>query len=323
MRRSSRRKNSTKIFVATTLIIAVTLGVFNYFFNKTNETLIATVNGQKIFKSEIERKLNDVFSNQEQDVKSPDVAKLPKDVLEILAKEIYLEKELTKEAKKSNVAKDEELKQKIKDVKNKILRQAYINSVIKEEISEQKINDKYAELTNEVNGKKEYLIAHIVVKDKSEAEKLLKEIKKAKKSSAEFDKLAKKYSIDKESAENGGKLGYVLENNLVKEISDAVTTLKKGQISEPIQTKFGWHLVKVEDARNATLPSFETVKDNIRNQLIQDKLNEINSKFIKDAKVQILLKDEVKEENKDELKEEQKEEAPATVEEEKVEEKKE
>lgn len=294
MRRSSRKKNSTKIFIAVTLLAALIFGVSNYLVNKANEVVIAKVNDQKILKSEIERKLRSVFDSQNlgaqgQEMKVPEIDTLPKEVIEILIKEVYLEKELTKEAKKSKVSEDKEVKYKVADAQDKIVRQAYIDFLIKQEITEQKISDKYVELSNELAGKKEYLVSHIVVKTKEEADKILKDLKSKKSSPNKFSELAKKYSIDQESAEKGGELGYILEDNMIKEISDAVANLPKNEISNPVQTKFGWHLIKVSDIRDAKALPFESVKDNIRDQLIQDKINEINSKITKDAKIQLLI----------------------------------
>ena len=221
-------------------------------------------------------------------MKIPEVEALPTEVLEILVKEIYLEKELTKEAAKSKVASEKEVKDRILEAKNRILRQAYVDSLLKEEISDQRISDKYSELSNDLTGKKEYLISHIVTKTKEEAEKISQELKNKK--SVKFADEAKKYSIDQESAEKGGDLGYILENNMIKEIADVVVNLKVEDISDPIQTKFGWHVIKVTDIRDAKALEFEAVKENIRDQLTQDVLNDINAKITKGAKIEFLIK---------------------------------
>lgn len=289
MRHYSRKKNSTKIFVATTVIAALIYVISTYFIAHSNESVVAKVNGKKIFKSEIEGKLRSVFDGQNQEIKIPEVDTLPKEVIEILVKEIYLDKELTKEAKKSKVTQTNEIKGQISEAQNKILRQTYVNSLIKAEVTDKKINDKYVELSNDLAGKKEYLVSHIVTKTKEEAEKILKDLQAKKISASKFSELAKKHSIDQDSSGNGGDLGYILEDNMIKEISDAIANLKKDEISTPIQTKFGWHLVKIADIRDAKPLPFESVKDNIRDQIVQDKLNEINTKITKDAKVQILI----------------------------------
>jgi parvulin-like peptidyl-prolyl isomerase len=292
MRSSLRRKNSTKIFIAAALIAAVAFGVSNYFIDKANEVVVAKVNDQKILKSEVEAKLRSAFEGQNiggqnQELKIPEIENLPKEVLEILAKEIYLDKEINKLAKKSAAGKSSEIKAQIEENKNRILRQAYLDSILKEEITDQKISDKYAELSNELTGKKEYLVSHIVTKTKEEAEKIAKDLKAKKPLS--FAEAAKKYSIDPESAIKGGELGFVLEDNMLKEISTAINSLKVGEVSNPIQTNFGWHLIKYSESREAKAIPFESAKFNIRNQLIQNKINEINSAITKDAKIQILI----------------------------------
>lgn len=287
-RRYSRKKNSTKIFAAITILAAVIFAASNYFIALGKEVVVAKVNNQKIFKSEVERKLSSVFQGQDQEIKIPEVENLPKEVVEILAKEIYVEREITKEAKKSKIVNSQEIKDQAEDVKNKILRQAYIDALIKEKVTEQRISDKYAELSNDLAGKKEYSLAHIVTKTKEEADKILKELKSKK--APKFADLAKKYSIDQESSANGGDLGYIVEDNMIKEIADVVVNQKNNEISAPIKTKFGWHLVKVLDVRDSQPLPFESVKNNIRDQLIQDEINEINSRITKDIKVEVLVK---------------------------------
>lgn len=318
MRRHSRKKNSTKIFIAVTIVAALIFAASSYFMSTNNDVVIATVNNQKIFKSEVERKLRNVFEGQQsfggqsQDVKIPELETLPKEVIEILVKEVYLDKELVKEAKKSKIANSKEIQDKVTDAKNKILRQAYIDSLVKSEVTDQKVSDKYAELSNELTGKKESSISHIVTKSKEDAEKVLKELKAKK--GLKFSEAAKKYSIDQDSAEKGGDLGYILEDNMIKEISDAIVDLKQDEISNPIQTKFGWHLVKVVDIRDAKALPFEAVKDNIRDQLLQDTMSEVNSKITKDVKIKILITLKEPAEPKEEKAEEKKaEEQPAVA----------
>ncbi len=285
----SRKKKSKKLFIISTVVAAcIFSGSYFVFSNSSSDEVVAKINGQKIYKSEIELRLHDVFEGQDGVTKTPDLDKLPKEILEILAKEVYLEKELTKEAMKSDVVKTKEVQARIEDAKNKIVRQSYIDSILKSEITDEKINNKYLELSKELEGKKEYQIFHIVVKSKEEADKIAKDLK-AKKSSSRFAEMAKKYSIDQETANKGGEIDYTLEDSMIKEISAVVANLEKDQISDPIETKYGWHIVKIGDIREAKALSFESVKDNIRDQLIHDRVNEINNKIINNAKVQILI----------------------------------
>ena len=312
MRRYSRNKNSVRIFSAITLIAAVILGASYYLNNKKEKGMVvAKVNGQEIYQSEIEQKLRNIFEGQGEEVAVPAIENLPKEVLDILIKETYLDKELSKLAKSSDVMKNKKVKERVAAAESKILRQSYIDSVLEKEVTEQKVSAKYSEISSNLAGKKEYSIFHIVAKSKEEAEKTYKEIT-AKKKSIRFSDAAKKYSIDQESAERGGDLGFVLEENMIKEIADAIVNLKQDEISAPIQTKFGWHLVKFTEVREAQPLPFDSVKQNLREQLEQDKTNEIEAKIVKDAKVEIVIK--LKEAVESKKAETAAEQAPAAIE---------
>ncbi len=290
MRSYSRKKNSIRIFSAVTLSAALLFAASYYLIGKKDKgAVVARVNGQEIFQSEIEQKLRSIFDGQGEEVKVPTIENLPKEVLDILIKETYLDKELSKLAKRSEVVGNKEVQGRINESENKILRQAYINMMVSQEVTEQKVSAKYAEISANLAGKKEYSIFHIVAKSKEEAEKIRNQLT-AKKKSIKFSEAAKKYSLDQESAEQGGDLGFVIEDNMIKEISDAIVNLKQDEISAPIQTKFGWHLVKFTEIREAQALPFDSVKKNIREQLEQDKTNEIEAKIVKDAKVDILIK---------------------------------
>lgn len=289
MKRYSRKKNSAKIFAAVTLLAAFVFALSFYFSgSKSSGVVVAKVNGEEIYQSELEQKLRGIFDVSGEDVKTPSIDNLPKEVLDVLIKETYLDKKIAKLAKSSEIAKDKEVQQRIAEAQNRILRNAYIKFLVSKEVTDQKVSEKYAEVSSSLAGKKEYHVYHIVVKSKSDAEKLRKDLT-AKKKAIKFADAAKKFSLDKESSDRGGELGFVLEDNMIKEISDAIQSLKENEVSTPIQTKFGWHLVKFSEIREAQSLPFDSVKQNIREQLEQDKINEIESSIVKDAKVEILL----------------------------------
>lgn len=290
MKRYSRKKNSVKIFaVVTTIATLLVLLSYGLFVKSEKGLVIAKVNGQEIFQSEVEQKLLGIFEGQGSEIKTPSIDSLPKEVLDILIKEVYLDGELSKMAKKSNIAKNKDVVARINEAKNKILREAYIKDAVFKEVTESKIGDKYAEITSNLAGKKEFHIFHIVAKSKDQALKIRRELFDKKKAIS-FSNAAKKYSLDQDSADRAGDLGFVIEDNMIKEISDAIANLKKGEVSNPVQTKFGWHLIKFVEVRSAEPLSFDSVKQNIRNQLEQDVANEIESNIVKNAKVEILIK---------------------------------
>lgn len=283
------KKKSFKVIAAAAVVAALMFGV-SQFFSCCQEsgTVIAKVNGKKIYESQVQRKLASMLGmvggDNSKDL--PKLDSLPKPALDILVREVYFDEELAKLAAKSDAAKTEEVKARIKESKNNILRQVYVESVIKDSSSDEKVNQKYTQFSAELVNKKEYLISHIIVKSKEEAEKIQKEIANKK---LTFVNAAKKYSLDKDSAADGGKLGFVLENNLIGQISTEISKLKKDEVSAPIQTEFGWHIIKFSETRDAKALPFEDVKESVRQQLVKENLDEVKNKILKDVEVKILM----------------------------------
>jgi peptidyl-prolyl cis-trans isomerase C len=107
--------------------------------------------------------------------------------------------------------------------------------------------------------KTQYKARHILVKTKDEADQIIAQLKKG----AKFEKLAADHSLDG-SKNNGGDLGWFSPNNMVKPFADAVAGLKKGETTQtPVQTEFGWHVIRLDDTRETTPPAFDTVKDRL------------------------------------------------------------
>lgn len=304
-------KNSTKIFSTSAIIIVIVIAISFITIKNKNKIEIAKVNGVVIYQSEIQSRIDAIFTIENfggNEVKSPKVETLPSEIIELLAKEIYLEKELLIRAKKSKITNSQEVKDKIENATNQIIRQAYIDNAIKKELTEEALLEKYAKLSQELEGKKEYLIYHIVTKEESEAGKAMNILKIG--GYKNFEAVAKKYSIDQSSAEKGGELGYVLEDNMIKEIANVIKNLKVGDVSAPVQTKFGWHIIKLAEIRDAKALAFDEVKDSLKNQLTQDIIAKLNSDIAKEVKIELLTKVKDKNSKKaDEAKEDSKEES--------------
>jgi peptidyl-prolyl cis-trans isomerase C len=114
--------------------------------------------------------------------------------------------------------------------------------------------------------KTQYKARHILVKTKEEADQIIVELNKG----AKFEKLAADHSLDG-SKTNGGDLGWFSASNMVKPFADTVAGLKKGETTKaPVQTEFGWHVIRLDDTRETTPPAFDTVKDRL-NQIVEAK----------------------------------------------------
>ena len=164
-------------------------------------------------------------------------------------------------SKNPNIKAQLELQQKI------ILFNAFANDFYKKnEPSDSQIKDFYK---NQIANLSmiEYKARHILVSNLDEANLLITELQNG----ANFGELAKKNSIGP-SAESGGDLGWFREQTMVKEFSDAVTQMENGKFTDtPIMTKFGWHVILREDSRNSAPPPLEAVRENVIQQLIQEK----------------------------------------------------
>ena len=102
---------------------------------------------------------------------------------------------------------------------------------------------------------------------------------------AKFDELAKKHSTDKGSGANGGDLDFAKPDSYVPEFSKALVALKKGETTQtPVKSQFGWHIIKLEDTRDAQFPSFEEVKPQVQQRLMQQKVQQYQEDLRKKAK---------------------------------------
>lgn len=129
----------------------------------------------------------------------------------------------------------------------------------------------------------EYRARHILVKTEAEAKKIIGELNKK----AKFDALAKRSSQDAGSAKNGGLLDWAAGDAYVKEFSDALAGLKKGETTKaPVKTQFGWHVIRLDDVRDAAAPPIEQVKPQIRQQLERERVQNLQKDLRAKAKVQ-------------------------------------
>lgn len=152
-----------------------------------------------------------------------------------------------------------------------------------------KISDADAEAYYE-RTKKEVKASHILVADEAEAKKIAKQIEKDPK---KFAAIAKKNSTDTASAANGGELGWFGPEQMVQEFTDAVYDMKKGEISAPVKSEFGYHIIKLEDTRKKEVKeSFEDSKDSIKHDLAVKKAKAEDPSSAKlQAKISTLMKD--------------------------------
>ena len=133
------------------------------------------------------------------------------------------------------------------------------------------------------NSGKEYRARHILVEKEDEAKAIIKSLK----AGGKFDEIAKKQSKDAGSGANGGDLDWAAAASYVPEFSEAMVKLEKGQMTqEPVKSQFGWHIIRVDDVRQAEMPKFDDIKPQIAQQMQQQKLKDFQQGLRDKAKIQ-------------------------------------
>lgn len=159
----------------------------------------------------------------------------------------------------------------------------YLDDYIKKHpVTDAEIQTEYDKAKAAAKGD-EYHASHILVKTEAEAKKLIADLGKK----AKFSDLAKKHSLDPGSAKNGGDLNWSTPNAFVKEFSDALVSLKKGEITKtPVKTQFGYHIIKLDDTRPMKIPPLAEVKGEVQKQLQQKRVRDAITAARSAAKVE-------------------------------------
>ncbi len=188
------------------------------------------------------------------------------------------------EAQKQGLDKDPDFKTSSELANRKLLVNVFLQDFMKKNpVTEADTKAAYEDYKKEL-GDKEYSARHILVKTEAEAKDVLAQLKKGD----DFAKVAKEKSLDPGSKEKGGDLGWFSPAGMVKPFSDAVTSLKKGETtSAPVQTQFGWHIIKLVDTRAAQVPSYDKVKDGLERTLQQRKLEKMMIGLKEKAKIDV------------------------------------
>jgi len=174
---------------------------------------------------------------------------------------------LAGEAKKQGIDKNADVRNQLDISSQQILASAYISDWLKKNpVPEADMRKEYDQIKSQI-GDKEYKVRHILVKTEDQAKEIIAELQKG----AKFDELAKARSEDPGSKEKGGDLDWNSPANFVKPFGDAMKATPKGKFTpQPVQTQFGWHVIEVDDVRDAKVPTFEEVKPQLQERMKQE-----------------------------------------------------
>jgi len=243
----------------------------------TSEPVIARVNGVDITQGDLALAEEDVGS--EMQAVSPEAKR--EQLISYLADIIMV----TQAADKKNLADNPDFKRRLAFLRNKLLMGYELQQEAKTAVTDEALHQTYDEAVKSMAGQEEVRARHVLVESEDEAKALLEQLKNG----ADFATLAKEKSKDPGAAE-GGDLGYFTKDQMVPEFADVAFKMYPGQLSNPVKTQFGWHVIKVEDRRTKQPPEFEKVKDQIEAFLARKAQTDFITKLRQSAKVERLDK---------------------------------
>ena len=238
-------------------------------------TVVATVGGETITEADLAFAAEDIGQQ---------LNSIPPEQLRavLLAQMIDL-KLMSQAGHAQNLENDELFKLRLDYLTDRALRRAYTKQAISDTITEAEIKAEYDKQVAAIPTEDEVHARHILVTTEDDA----KAIKAELDGGADFVALAKEKSIEPNAAQSGGDLGYFKAAQMVKPFADAAFAMKIGDVSSPIQTQFGWHVIKVEDRRAAAKPTLEELTPQIGQQLYVAKYRALFDSLRKAATIDI------------------------------------
>jgi peptidyl-prolyl cis-trans isomerase C len=284
-----------KILITLLSLITLTLGCsdFNKFYRQRNartlnkSAVVAKVGGEEITKEDLVKSLDNVPSNQ-RIIYLSSPQKL-KEYLDSYINQIIL----YKEAEKKGIDRREDIKESLERYRRRLLIQAIGQEIGGQKISEEDIKNYYNQNSKDLE---EVRISHIFITargaTKDEARAKADIIAKRAKAGEKFENLVDKFSDDSVSKKRGGDIGYISRGRLSPEIENKIFNLKAGEISDPIETENGFHIIKVTEGTR--IPPLDQVKGRIEVDLKKRAFSEYNKRLREKMGVEV-FEDNLKE----------------------------
>lgn len=241
-----------------------------------DDPVVARVNGQPIHRSAV---LD--FYNQ----LPPQMAQIPlEQIVPGIINELAARRLLSEAAEKAKLGDNADVKKQLQAAREQVLQQAYLDRKVKEDVTEAKLKARYDELIKQQPQEEEVHARHILVSSEADAKAALEEVKKG----ADFIEVSKKRSTGPTAA-TGGDLGFFTKDKMVPAFAEAAFKLQPGQVIEaPVQTQFGWHVIKVEARRKAEPPKFEDVRGQVQEMMTGEVVDKVVADLRKGAKIETL-----------------------------------
>lgn len=261
--------------LAVMLVGAIAVGSHDASAQAQNKT-IAKVDGKAV----TEQDLAGVIASMSQQL-----AQLPEGARRRAALDRLIDMTvLAAQADKDGLGNSDEFKQRLESVRQQLLINEFIKVKVNAAVTDEMVKARYDKDAAAFVPPEETRARHILVKTKEEAQAIIGEIEKG----GDFAKIATEKSQDPGSAKEGGDLGYFGPGDMVQPFDEATQKLKLGEVTKaPVETQFGFHVIKVEDRRKQKVPGFEEVKEQIRQAVVGERFAEALQGIKKNAKIEI------------------------------------
>ncbi len=279
--------NKIALVSAVCMITSLSAGALH-----AEDRVVAKVNGHEITATEVQLAVDDIL---------PQLGDVPAKLRFPFVVEYLVERHLlAQEAVKEGEANSEEYKRRLAFYQAKALRDAYFADKLKPGVTEEAVRKAYEDQAVKIKPVERVRARHILVATKAEAEAVIARLNKGEK----FEDIAKQVSLDG-SKDYGGDLGYFTASEMVPAFSKAAFALQPGEISAPVKTEYGWHVIKLEDRKSGGPQPYDQVKNAIRLVLLREQVQNKLLELRKSAKIEVLDPDlkKMQAENEKRLKE--------------------
>jgi peptidyl-prolyl cis-trans isomerase C len=252
-----------RLAITATALIAFHFGGIGTPIATAQERVIAKVNGKTI--TDTDMKLAEAEIGN-------DLGSLPEVTRRRVLAEFLIENQLFADAAEGQkLGSGPGFDERMQYWRRRALRDAYFDKSVRETISDADARKFYDGQIGGMRPEEEVRARHILVDSKDKAREIYEKIAHG----SDFAQLARENSKDPGSKDQGGELGFFTRGQMVPQFEEAAFKLKKGEVSDPVESQFGWHIIRVDDRRQRAAPAFETVKDRVVASMIHKKAQQI------------------------------------------------
>ena len=262
---------------AAVAMVATTLLVFQPGMSaRAQERPVAKVNGKII--TDVDMKLAEAEIGN-------DLGSLPEATKQRVLLEFLIENQLFADAAEGEqLGTGPAFNERLQYWRRRALRDAYFDKSVRNSIKDVDVRQYYAGQVNTMKPEEEVRARHILVESRERAREVFEKIAHG----SDFAQMAKEYSKDPGSKDQGGELGFFGRGQMVPQFEEAAFKLKQGEVSQPFESQFGWHIVRVDDRRQRPVPPFEAVKDRVVSHMIHRKAQQIASDLRDKAQIEYI-----------------------------------